>query len=76
MKVLAGEKLGQISPPPSREWGENRALAPRPVPRTPPTPTVGVDDDDDWDPTFYVPALLVVLAANVAALWWLAVNTI
>jgi hypothetical protein len=74
MKVLGGETLGQMSPPSSREWGENRALAARTL-RAPAIVVDEDEDEDDWDPTFYVPALLVVLAANVAALWWLAANT-
>lgn len=73
MKVLAGETLGQKSPPSSAEWGENRVHPQVPAPSTSRNAT---SVDDDWDPTFYFPALLVVLTANAVVLWWLVANAI
>lgn len=65
MRVLSAESCLQKSAPTQEP---HAASAPRP------STLRDSDVDDDWDPRFYVPTLLVVVAVNVCSLWWLTAH--
>jgi hypothetical protein len=62
MKVLGAESCQQKS-----AHTEEQFVAPALIPTAPPSS----DGDDDWDPRFYLPTLLAVVAVNAGSLWWL-----